>query len=469
MGPVAKAVVEELGEQGGVVRPSDPPPLRENDPIPDAHQAWESTLLLLFEGGAALLGLQALSDTAAQIQATRDAYRPGPDGPIYDSMFATWWAIDLPVQRSGEADQPGESIASIIADVGESVGGSPEQTRRMRSLADCRLQVVRIVARKGLRVELEDLVTGDHASVTLSHDAEGEAGDLWLVRLLPPLLPDGEHVCILTPYLLTGPDAETQWRAYFRRVLGRSAKKRYPAHMRGDPPSYWLDFVMEAASDDGELNAHLEGLPREEGLTELEQARERLLVELVDSGRLAAACEDFDRARDALGLEPLDGEEEPLLPLTFAYGLYGLREGDGTTLLEEILSRKGNADAVPKEDRTELLAVKAGWFSVFEVEDVKAARLEVKDLLRRRKLELRDPDAGEAEPGDLIAGWVADKSGVLTLEGASCRIRSTDADLAKSLLDRAHQQVKEEQKGLHWKKRLGLMPPAVGAIAALLV
>lgn len=421
--------------------------------------------MLLFEGGSALLGLDTLRETAAQIEATRTAYRPGPDGPIYDSMFATWWAMDLPILREEGTDGEPESIASIIADVGESVGGSSEQVRRMRLLAECRLQVVRIEARKGLRVELADLITAETASVTLSHDADGEEGDLWLVRLLPPLLPEGEHVCIITPYLLSGPDAESRWRAYFRRVLGRSAKKRYPSHMRGEPPSYWLDFVVEAASDDEALNALLVGLPREEGLTDLEQARDRLIEGLVESGRLDAACADFDRAWDALGLEPLNGEEDPLLPLTFAYGLYGLRDEGGSTMLEETLSKK---DAVPEEERAELLAVKAGWFSVFEIEAVQTGRLAVKDLLRRRKLELEDSNASELKPGDLIGGWVADKSGALVLEGASCRILQSDADVAKTLLDRAHQEVKSEQKNLHWKKRLGLMPPSVGAIAALL-
>jgi hypothetical protein len=72
---------------------------------------------------------------------------------------------------------------------------------------------------QGGRVRLRELVTGRDFDALCTSGYRGKPGELWYVRLCPPLADLVEyHVTITTPYVLTQVN-KADWTAYLNRAM----------------------------------------------------------------------------------------------------------------------------------------------------------------------------------------------------------------------------------------------------------
>ncbi len=197
------------------------------------------------------------------IGAAEEEYMPSgpPMSPLTKSFFTSWSLFDACVGMGNE------TIGSIITAIGPTIGLNPELRRIFEILHTSRMGVY---AHEGINndstVCLRELVSGEILSVVPTSGHNGQRGELWYVRLLPPPLPGAkDHIVFTTPYQLirTG---ENEWHAFFRRMLSDGpAEIRISEYERlmkfGPNRNYWNEFVFEAYVNHRSDVIFLEGLP----------------------------------------------------------------------------------------------------------------------------------------------------------------------------------------------------------------
>lgn len=172
-----------------------------------------------------------------------------PISPLTKSFFTAWAFFDL---YSGP-DR--ETIGSCLLDVAELLGMDPFMVETIRQFQDSRMGIYEHCGIEDGRWRLRELVTDDEFTCHVASGYRGKPGELWYVRLCPPLLDlVNYHVAITTPYILIGTSKE-DWTAYLNKNLlgaadtkkalhefmkfGKAAKSR-----RADRS--WSEFVFQA-------------------------------------------------------------------------------------------------------------------------------------------------------------------------------------------------------------------------------
>ena len=175
-----------------------------------------------------------------------ESYMPGgpPMSPLTGSYFTTWAFYDL---RFGPDD---ETIGTCLLDVGEPLGLGPDATEAIRLMSETRMGVYEHAGLKGGRCLLRELITDDEFECYCPAGYRGKPGELWFVRLCPPIDPAGYYVAITTPYILMG-FGKADWTAYLSKsLIGLTApEKRRRLHeilkYRRDP-NFWSEFILKA-------------------------------------------------------------------------------------------------------------------------------------------------------------------------------------------------------------------------------
>lgn len=207
--------------------------------------------------------LKELARFEKLIGAAEEEYMPGgpPMSPLTKSFFTSWSLFDACVGIGNE------TIGSIITAIGPTIGLDPELRRIFEILHTSRMGVY---AHEGINddstVCLRELVTGEILSAVPTSGHNGQRGELWYARLLPPPLPGvKDHIVFTTPYqlIMTGED---EWHAFFRRMLSDGpAEIRISEYERlmkfGPNRNYWNEFVLEAYVNHRSDVIFLKGLP----------------------------------------------------------------------------------------------------------------------------------------------------------------------------------------------------------------
>lgn len=199
-----------------------------------------------------------------------EEYLPGspPMSPLTISYFTTWAFFDV---RFGPDH---ETIGTCLLDVADTLGMSPLAAEAVRRLQGSRMGIYQWCGVDGRRVRLKELVTGDEFRCQVPAGYLGKPGELWYVRLCPPLLPDGDcHVAFTTPYILIG-FGEADWVAYLNKSVvgatdtmkalhqflkfGKAARSRKPNES-------WSEFIFEAYHHHQPDAIFLAGLPDVKG------------------------------------------------------------------------------------------------------------------------------------------------------------------------------------------------------------
>ncbi len=138
-------------------------------------------------------------------------------------------------------------------------------TDAVRLMSETRMGVYEHGGVKGGRSLLRELITDDEFESYVPAGYAGRAGELWFVRLCPPIGPLSYHVAFTTPYLLMG-FGKADWTAYLSKsLIGLTAPEKrtrlYEVLKYGREPNFWSEFVFEAYLNHRPDAIFLTGLP----------------------------------------------------------------------------------------------------------------------------------------------------------------------------------------------------------------
>lgn len=172
-----------------------------------------------------------------------EEYMPSspPMSPLTGSFFTTWAFYDL--QFDGT-----DTLASCLIEANDLIGMEPDHLDALNKMIASRMGIYEHVGMDGPYVRLRELVTEAEFTCLIVSGYRGRSGELWYVRLLPPLLPNLSryYVAFTTPYILMA--SKDDWLQFLKRSLSQSnfgADKgglhRFLKY--GPNPNYWNEFV----------------------------------------------------------------------------------------------------------------------------------------------------------------------------------------------------------------------------------
>jgi hypothetical protein len=206
--------------------------------------------------------LPALHRFGDLLERAEEEYTPSwpPTSPVSRSHFTAWAFFDAAVGIERE------TIGTLILDLASTLSLTPELVGLVTHLQGSRLGVHVHEGTRDDHVLLRELGTGIRRRTVPSNMHFGRAGELWLVRVLPP--PDARsdaHVALTSPYVLESP-GEAAWLSYFARTVpkmrARDEAQGFERLMKyGLGPSYWNELVFEGYLRHTDHAIWLRGLP----------------------------------------------------------------------------------------------------------------------------------------------------------------------------------------------------------------
>ena len=205
-----------------------------------------------------LVDFPEMSPFIERLMASEEMYMPNgpPVSPLTRSYYTLWAFFDVP----GGPFQ--ETFGSIVLELGKAFGMAPDLLDAIETLQRSRMGLYLHNGARGSVVTLEDLLTGTSQRVVVPAGYLGKRGELWFVRLLPPLYAeDPNHIAMTTPYVIGRPDVH-EWLEYFARNGISGAGAEYERHLKyGPEASYWPEYVFEAYVNHRRDLIWLAGLP----------------------------------------------------------------------------------------------------------------------------------------------------------------------------------------------------------------
>ena len=137
------------------------------------------------------------------------------------------------------------------------------------ALMQCDRSSLRFYEHCGFRddmIELEDIFTNEKKLVVNPSNYKGEAGEIWLVRLLPNLDAVYDYkIAVTTPYIIRLYGAE-DWLQFFARQDiyqdENNGNERYHNFMKFNlDKRFWFNYVLDAYVDHTDGCIYLTGLP----------------------------------------------------------------------------------------------------------------------------------------------------------------------------------------------------------------
>jgi hypothetical protein len=234
-----------------------------HDPLHAGYISVQNITSVFAECVSVLPELEPYYDVIA---AAEDEYMPDapPMSPLTRSYFTTWAFFDF---RFGDGM---ETIGTCLLDVSDRLGLNPGLVEGIRLFQESRMGIYEHVDTQGGRVRLRELVTGRGFDTLCTSGYGGKPGELWYVRLCPPLADLVEyHVTITTPYILTEA-SKSDWTAYLNRGMlqlkGVDEDQRLHDLLKyGLDVHHWNEFVFQAYHHHQYDAIFLAGLPDVKG------------------------------------------------------------------------------------------------------------------------------------------------------------------------------------------------------------
>ena len=228
------------------------------DPVHSAYVCVQNLTSIFAEAVSPMHELRPYYDLAASAE---DEYMPSgpPMSPLTVSYFTAWAFFDLRFGRDFE------TIGSILLDVGKSLGLSPLNIAVARQFQQSRMGIYELCGTDTDRCRLRELITNDEFSCVVPSGYPGRVGELWYVRLCPPIAGYDYHVAFTTPYILQN-TSQADWVAYLERSLdtltGHDLRSKlfqllkYGRHTNG-----WNEFIFQGYAGCESSAVFLTGLP----------------------------------------------------------------------------------------------------------------------------------------------------------------------------------------------------------------
>jgi hypothetical protein len=227
------------------------------------HAAYAHVNNLAMQFAETVSGFPEMRKWADVVTKAEREYLPAgpPMSPLTRSYFWTWALYDL--QLGGSTD----TMAYCLIASNDMLRLSAEQLQTLKALESSRMGIYEQTGHEGRSVLLRELITGSDLYCHCPAGYSGRKGDLWYVRLLPPLEPETSYcwVAMTTPYILVGtPKAE--WVSFLERNMvhgdGPNESTRLHNLLKfGLEPSYWHEFVMKAYHNHRKDAVFLTGIP----------------------------------------------------------------------------------------------------------------------------------------------------------------------------------------------------------------
>ncbi len=194
------------------------------------------------------------------VETAEEQYSPSwpPMSPISNSCHFTWSCFDVRVGLDKE------SYLTCLLDLRRTLGLSDFMCHIFTLFDASRLGVYEVVEHSGTKVLLEEIYTRKRYRCISASPPEGCIGQLWLVRILPPITDHFDDFTVFTsPYVLT--DKKTAWLQFFDRSFikgGLASKQGYENFMEcGLSHFYWVEYIFQAYSAHTAVSIDLSGFP----------------------------------------------------------------------------------------------------------------------------------------------------------------------------------------------------------------
>jgi|SRR5579864_1792557 len=190
-----------------------------------------------------------------------DDYLPSgpPMSPLTTSFFTTWALYDLRFDGT-------DTLASCQIESNDMICMNPDQLDALKKLAASRMGIYEHVGMDGPHVRLRELVTDADYTCHNASGYRGRPGELWYVRLLPPLLPDlaRYYIAFTTPYILIA--SKDDWLQFLKRGMSQSGfdtdkEGLYRFLKYGPDLNYWNEFVFKGYHHHQSDAIFLAGIP----------------------------------------------------------------------------------------------------------------------------------------------------------------------------------------------------------------
>jgi hypothetical protein len=182
------------------------------------------------------------------VEKAENEYTPSgpPISPLTGSYFWMWALYDRKIGKSTD------TLASCLLAASDIVQMNAHQVNVLKQMETSRMGIYEHVGTSGPYIRLRELVT-DRALVSHCPSGyPGSEGELWYVRLLPPVEPEIATfwIAMTTPYVLIAAN-KSDWTAFLRRTMLQAAGADHATRLanllkHGLGPNYWNEFVMKA-------------------------------------------------------------------------------------------------------------------------------------------------------------------------------------------------------------------------------
>jgi len=185
---------------------------------------------------------------AQEVGSAEEEYLPSgpPMSPLTTSFFSCWAFFD---HRIGKTT---DTLAGCLIEANDTICMTPDQLEALRRMSQSRMGIYEHKGMKDNHVRLRELIADREFVCHSGSGYRGKKGELWFVRLLPPLVPElaTYHIVFTTPYVLID-QSKSDWIAYLKRsVVGMKAPpeadRLHQLLKFGPRRNYWNEFVLLA-------------------------------------------------------------------------------------------------------------------------------------------------------------------------------------------------------------------------------
>ncbi len=215
------------------------------DPIHAAYSFMQNFTSLFAEGVSHFPEMKAWADVVAKAE---EEYMPAgpPMSPLTRSYFWMWAIYDLRIGKSTD------TVAYCQIAMNDVIQMNVHQMEGAKNLEGSRMGIYEHLGMEGPHILLRELITNDQLSCHCPSGYRGQKGELWYVRLVPPLEPQLAiyWIAMTTPYILMGA-SKSDWIAFLKRTMVQCDGPNDATRLRnllkfGLEPNYWNEFVFKS-------------------------------------------------------------------------------------------------------------------------------------------------------------------------------------------------------------------------------
>jgi hypothetical protein len=202
----------------------------------------------------------------AVVDEAEEIYVPGwpPISPVSVSFFTSWALLDLPISDANE------TICSCALEIGRTLGISDDLAITLEVMSESAMGIYEHLGCHDGVVRLCDITDGQIYLCIVPSNYAGHPGELWYVRLLPPLNDAFCYgVAFTSPYVLLD-TTKADWLEFFERqertlpqpiAAADPSIRRGAVLKQGPEPNYWNEYVFLAYQDANDGAIALRGIP----------------------------------------------------------------------------------------------------------------------------------------------------------------------------------------------------------------